>query len=434
LRTPVSRHDHLARGLPAYDNTETHWWDASQIYSSSAGRQQLLRERGGQGCRLRFERPNGLNGEEMLPEDPATRSADGPREGVDLTGFNDNYWLGLSLLHHLFAKEHNAICAALEQEYPHLDDEDIFQKARLIAAALQAKIHTVEWSTAILAHPALQIGFDTYWSGIAGQPVAMLLKSLSTDEVLHGLPGTRTMHHEVPYAMTEEFVSVYRMHPLLPDEITVRPLDGAKGATWSLRNITGEFTRNAFRGIGFANGLHTFGHERSGKICLHNYPRELQEHRRISKVSGSEEFVDMGTIDVLRDRERGVPRYNEFRRLLNLPPARSFRALTSNKVWARELKEIYADVDAVDTVIGMLAEDPPEGFGFSETAFRVFIVMAARRQLCDRFFTTDYRPAIYTPLGLEWIQANSLKTVLLRHAPRLRNALSACDNPFRPWG
>jgi hypothetical protein len=430
LRTPVYQHPHLPRDLPAYHNTETHWWDGSQLYSSSIARQQQLRENDGHGCRMRFEK---VNGEEMLPEDPGTKSVDGPREGVDLTGFNDNYWLGLSLLHHLFAKEHNAICAALEQEYG-LRDEELFQKARLIVAALLAKIHTLDWSTAVLSHPALQVAFDTYWSGIAGQPVAALLKRFSTHEVLHGLPGTRTMHHEVPYSMTEEFVSVYRMHPLLPDEIKVRSLNGDPGASWSLRAITGEFTRNAFRQIGFDTGLHTFGKELSGRICLHNYPRELQEHRRISKVSGVAEFVDMGTIDVLRDRERGIPRYNEFRRFLNLPPAHSFHTLTSNREWAREMKRIYGDVDAVDAVIGMLAEDPPPGFGFSETAFRVFIVMAARRQLSDRFFTTDYRPEIYTPLGLEWIQTNTLKTVLLRHAPRLRNALDGCDNPFRPWG
>ena len=37
------------------------------------------------------------------------------------------------------------------------------------------------------------------------------------------------------------------------------------------------------------------------------------------------------------------------------------------------------DVDRVDLMVGMFAEDLPEGFGFSDTAFRVFILMASRR-------------------------------------------------------
>ena len=40
---------------------------------------------------------------------------------------------------------------------------------------------------------------------------------------------------------------------------------------------------------------------------------------------------------------------------------------------------------------------PPEGFAFSDTAFRVFVLMAPGRLKSDRFFTYDYRPEVYTP-------------------------------------
>ena len=42
---------------------------------------------------------------------------------------------------------------------------------------------------------------------------------------------------------------------------------------------------------------------------------------------------------------------------------------------------------------GLYAEPLPEDFGFSETAFRVFILMASRRLKSDRFFTDDFEPA-----------------------------------------
>ena len=53
---------------------------------------------------------------------------------------------------------------------------------------------------------------------------------------------------------------------------------------------------------------------------------------------------------------------------------------------------------------GLFAEPLPEGFGFSETAFRIFVLMASRRLKSDRFFTDDYRPEIYTEFGLDYIK------------------------------
>ena len=43
-------------------------------------------------------------------------------------------------------------------------------------------------------------------------------------------------------------------------------------------------------------------------------------------------------------------------------------------------------------MVGLYAEPLPKGFGFSDTAFRVFILMASRRLKSDRFFTRDYTP------------------------------------------
>jgi hypothetical protein len=84
-------------------------------------------------------------------------------------------------------------------------------------------------------------------------------------------------------------------------------------------------------------------------------------------------------------------------------------------------------------MVGMFAEDLPEGFGFSDTAFRIFILMASRRLKSDRFFTKDYTAATYTQLGLDWIDNNSMLTVLRRHHPSLATALFGVNNAFAPW-
>jgi hypothetical protein len=157
--------------------------------------------------------------------------------------------------------------------------------------------------------------------------------------------------------------------------------------------------------------------------------------RRLRRRNGQqlEELIDLATIDILRDRERGVPRYNRFRELFHLPKVRSFEQMTDDPEIAKTLKEVYGHPDKVDLMVGMYAEKPPEGFGFSDTAFRVFILMASRRIKSDRFLTEDYTPAVYTKPGIDWIENNNMTTVLLRHFPELTPVLQRQANAFAPW-
>ena len=82
---------------------------------------------------------------------------------------------------------------------------------------------------------------------------------------------------------------------------------------------------------------------------------------------------------------------------------------------------------------GLYAEPLPAGFGFSETAFRIFLLMASRRLKSDRFFTDDYRAEVYGEFGLDYISKNSMLSVLRRHYPQLGPALAGAKNAFEPW-
>lgn len=224
-------------------------------------------------------------------------------------------------------------------------------------------------------------------------------------------------------------MAVYRMHPLIPDEYVFRSAsDDRVLAEHEFADLTVLNVRDRLAEVPMVDLFYSFGRSHPGAITLHNYPKSLQH---FNKADGS--VVDLATIDVLRVRERGVPRYNEFRRLFRLKPASSFEELTDNQAWAEELREIYGDVERVDLMIGAYAESKPKGFGFSDTAFRVFILMASRRLESDRFFTRDFRPEVYTPAGFDWVKRNTMRTVLLRHFPTLAPALQGVENPFAPW-
>lgn len=402
---------------PTFINTVTHWWDASQLYGSDA--ETVDRVRSHQDGKLTIE-DNGL-----LKVDPET--------GIEITGFSDNWWIGLALLHTLFTYEHNTICDRLKQEYPDWSDDILFDHARLINAALMAKIHTVEWTPAILPLPATDIALNVNWRGFLGEGIKQVLGNVGEGEIsdlLSGIVGSDTDHHTAPYYLTEEFVSVYRMHPLIPDHLKFYSLDNhqvVKEANFF--EMSGKRSRNLLTSISFADLFYSFGISHPGMITLHNYPQFLQQ-----LVRDNGEVFDLAAVDILRDRERGVPRYNRFRELIGRSKVKSFDEITSNKQWAEEIRRVYNNnIDSVDLMVGLFAEDKPQGFGFSDTAFRIFILMASRRLKSDRFFTKDYRAEIYTQFGLDWIANNSLVTILQRHCPQLAPALYRINNAFKPW-
>lgn len=82
---------------PGYKNVNTAWWDGSQIYGSSEVETERLR---------------------TGHEDGKLRQISYDAAGVPLTGFVDNWWFGLHILHSLFVLEHNAICDRLRGAYP----------------------------------------------------------------------------------------------------------------------------------------------------------------------------------------------------------------------------------------------------------------------------------------------------------------------------
>ncbi len=330
----------------------------------------------------------------------------------------------------LFTLEHNAICDRLKADYPGWADEDLFQHARLINAALLAKIHTVEWTPAILGHPVLQVGMRANWWGLETERIARVLGRLSPSEVISGIPGSETNQFGVPYSLTEEFVAVYRMHPLVPDEFHFRAVSNdALIRDCEFPDIAGEHARDITSQIPRADLLYTFGTTNPGAITLHNYPKHLQRLTRLDGV-----IVDLAATDILRTRERGVPRYNVFRELIHRPRLTEFEQLTANALWREQIRGVYNnDINRVDLMVGMYAENPPNGFGFSDTAFRIFVLMASRRLNSDRFFTTDYNARVYTRAGMDWIADDDFSSVLLRHFPSLLPAIHNGKNGFAPW-
>ena len=435
-----------------YANAESHWWDASQIYGSNPETTRRLRsayKKDEQGEPLRDQNGHLIPTGELLADGKLWVGKNGlsldPSTGTALSGFTGNWWVGLTLLHTAFTREHNAVCDALRREYPYWPGDKIFDVARLVIAALIAKIHTIEWTPAILTHPALQVGMAANWWGLLGERVKMMFGRISQNEAFSGIPGSSVDHGVADYCLTEEFVSVYRLHPLLPDKLEIHnALSGELIKEYTLPDgIIGDESHLTVLSEGATMGdiFYSFGVANPGAVTLHNYPNFLRKLTRPEQF-GVAETVDLAAIDILRDRERGVPRYNRFRRLLHCKPIASFDDFKNPDfpTLGADLRRVYGttdgrdNVEMLDLMVGMFAEVPPKGFGFSDTAFRVFILMASRRLKSDRFIAGDgFTEEVYTSAGLRWLEETSMSDILIRHYPELEPSLYGVTNAFAPW-
>ena len=438
--------------------------------------------------------------------------------------------------------------------YKDVTPDELFEAARLVVAAEIAKIHTIEWTPQLLYDEPLYRGMNANWSGLLGGPlgdnkaVADALAQIVTQDfgkstdvkkagqwysVFASGPGIFGLGSQVyaddpvfamldknkkdiwdirnpdhvnggvnhfgsPFNFPEEFVTVYRLHALVPDLIEYRDLQKDANQIQNkipvIETFQGKAT-DAMRSRGLSNWALSMGRQRLGLLALQNHPRFLQ-NVKMGRLESATQMIDVAALDLIRDRERGVPRFNEFRRQYGLRQLSSFddfidaRAPTQDqKDLVKLLREVYGqhtcdaskvitdaqldangkpindclghpngsmvdNVEDVDTVVGWLAESTrPHGYAISETQFVVFILNASRRLFSDRFFTSSFRPEFYSTLGLNWVKNNGpgpeqmeegtpnghrqpvspLKRVLLRTMPELAPELQHVVNAFDPW-
>jgi hypothetical protein len=556
--------EHMARTPKVFRNTNTAWWDASQLYGYDTVSRKRVKRDATDPARLTMIVPAGARsaGERQgyLPVLQRSDPQNPDWAGQEAVGFPDNWTIGASFYHNVFAREHNQFVdtfrrhavahpnddsglrdpAAPSRPIPYRDvtPDELFELARLVVSTEIAKIHTIEWTPQLLYDESLYRGMNSNWSGLLRRDSTLrVLLSRVVDRIrpsdkaavanswytvlasgagIVGLGSQRpgwsianesdvnggTNHFGSPFNFPEEFVTVYRLHALVPDLLELRDYRNPDTITYKIPVI--ETFRGRATGFmhdyGLANWALTMGRQRLGALALQNHPRFLQ-NLKMDRLQSPTKQIDVAALDIIRDRERGVPRFNEFRRQYGLRQLTSFddfvdRHLDSTSAEYREqkqlaqtLRDVYGqhscnsakiitsaqldvtgkrindclghtngtmvdNVEDLDTVVGWLAESTrPHGFAISETQFVVFILNASRRLYSDRFFTSSFRPEIYSRLGYDWVNNNGptpmfesmvinghehepispLKRVLLRTVPELKPELDQVANAFDPW-
>jgi hypothetical protein len=465
--------------------------------------------------------------------DPALCAINPEWTGQEVAAFPDNWTIGMSFYHNLFSREHNVFVDAFRRKaaaspeedsglrnpdrprqvilYRDVSNEELFQVARLVVSAEIAKIHTIEWTPQLLYGEPLAVGMNSNWNGLFSksplmeEALARVVERLGRSDdpkkrtSLYsvftsgpGIVGTGSTkkgwslanlddvnggvnHFGSPFNFPEEFVSVYRLHSLVPDLLEYRSLvspDAIQSKVPVIATFRAKATQE-MRGRGLADWALSLGRQRLGLLLLQNAPRFLQSLEMRDRLAATEtKTLDVIALDIMRDRERGVPRFNEFRRQYGLKTLTGFddfidqrlarnkdrltpgerEALADQEKLARLLREVYGthrcddslvitqsqvfvddntkrpitdclgkpngstvdNIEDLDLFVGWHAETTrPHGFAISETQFQVFILNASRRLYSDRFFTSSYRPEFYSTFGLEWVDNNGPDGVVM---------------------
>jgi len=546
----------LDRAPKTFANTNTAWWDTSQIYGYDETSIKRVQRDPKDPAKLLLL-PN-AKGELLLPVLDPNAPMNPQWKGQEAAAFADNWTIGLSFLHNLFVREHNSfvdefhrIAAATPNAdsglrnpadpkkvitYSEVTPEELYQAARLVINAEIAKIHTTEWTPQLLYDDVGYKALNANWNGLFGNSNPQATKALNDIIVynfgkskdvekssqwfsvfasgpgIFGL-GSRTKNYDItnpetlnagvnhfgsPFNFPEEFITVYRLHALVPDLLEFREADKDPNKIVKKIAVVNTFeakATDAMHSTGMADWGLTLGRQRLGVLQLGNTPVFLQ-NLHMGRLDSKTQQIDVAALDLIRDREHGVPRFNEFRRQYGLRQLTSFDdflppdATDSQKQLIQSMREIYGthvcdsskvitdaqlnpdgtpindclghpngsvvdNIEDVDTVVGWQAEFVrPHGFAISETQFVVFILNASRRLFSDRFFTSGFRPEFYTKLGIDWVNNNGpgkpmiekfatnnhppqpispMKRVLLRNIPELKDELDYVINAFDPW-
>lgn len=219
---------------------------------------------------------------------------------------------GLLAWQTIWLREHNRIMDVLKKENPHWDDERLYQTGRMILVGLCHKIVV-----------------EDYVQHLSG-----LLLNLKYDPPLfYGVPPYGVNRYRI------EFDYLYHWHGLVPEDWWVN------GTTV---NHDGYFYHgNMLPRVGLTQYVKDMIHQPAGDIAGHNFGEAVR-------------FVITSTIR--QGRELRLQPLNQYRKVFNLPPHKTFLDLTmGDKETADKLEKLYGDIDAVEMFPGFFAEPTVPG-------------------------------------------------------------------------
>lgn len=321
-------------------NLNTSWIDGSVVYGSDATRAGWLRThvngkmKTSTGNFLPWNTVTGQQADAIDPASPMMANDNGHTVKTFVAGdIRAAEHPGILSLHTLFVREHNRICDRLYAQ-GWRKDEDMYQRARKEVGALIQAITFQEFL------PAIGISLKPYYgyNSNVRPDIANTFATASyrightmvADDIMM-LSNSCTGVGPVVLDLIEAFwipelVPTYNVDPFLKGLAAHTQYETDTRINSILRNFL----------FGSPNDPVRFG-------------------------------IDLGSLNIQRGRDHGMPDYNTARKYYTGKAATKFSDITSNQALADSLQMLYGNVNNVDLWIGILAEDHMPGKSVGKT-------------------------------------------------------------------
>ncbi|VDN08197.1 unnamed protein product [Thelazia callipaeda] len=312
-------------GMPREQlNENSAFIDASPLYGSSS--KDLHKFRLG---RTGFLHMNRFNNQLVLPFDQSKCKS--PEKCIATFTAGDirvNLFIGLSATHILFSREHNRIASILQKLNPRWSGDRLFQEARKIVGAE--------------------------------------VQSITYREFLPKILGNFMSKHIGPYEGYDP-----KVNPTVSNVFTTSAYRFGHGMLQEFYQRLNLFGKNISQG-GFMFGEGVF---KSDKILFEGgidpilrgfMMTPAKRPHRMSKSITEKMFgsTDLGSVNIQRGRDHGLPSYNKWRQFCGMPLAKDFEEL-KNEILEKGIRDglakTYHTPDDVDLYIGSMVEDPVIG-------------------------------------------------------------------------
>ncbi|XP_078082079.1 eosinophil peroxidase-like [Mustelus asterias] len=330
-------------------NALTSFIDANEVYGSSDCLGNKLRNLTNELGQLAVNEQFSDNGREYLPFNIISSNLCGQMGEACVTGQNStpcflggdvrvNEQLGVLTFHTVFLREHNRLARELKKLNPHWSGETIYLEARKILGAFQQIINHRDYVSLLIGKKAMQKYLPAY-EGYDESVDPGIANVFSTAAFRF---GHLTIQPKL-FRLDEN----YQEHPQFKN----LDLHLAFFTPWRLIREGG--VDPLMRGL--------LG--RPAKLQTQNkmLPDELRE--KLFELT-THLAMDLGSLNMQRSRDHGIPGYNAWRRFCGLSQPRNVAELAQvlkNVHLAKKLLTLYGTPNNIDVWVGGISEPLVEG-------------------------------------------------------------------------
>ncbi|XP_067294161.1 prostaglandin G/H synthase 1 [Pseudorasbora parva] len=343
-----------------------HGVDAGHIYGDTLDRQLDLRLH--KDGKLKYQVINGeifpptvLDAQVKMSYPPSVPPEQQMAIGQEVFGLLP----GLSMYATLWLREHNRVCDILKEEHPTWEDEQLFQTARLI-----------------IIGETIRIVIEDYVQHLSGY----LLKLRFDPTLLF------TSQFQYQNRIAVEFNQLYHWHPLMPDSFHI---DGDE-----IQYSQFIFNTSVLTQYGVEKLVEAFSTQPAGQIG-----GGYNIHPVVCKVAEGA---------IIESRELRLMPFNEYRKRFNLKPYTSFSEFTGDEQMAKELEELYGDIDALEFFPALMLEKTRPGAIFGESMVEMGAPFSLKGLMGNPICSPDYwKPSTFGgQTGFNIVNSATLKRLV----------------------